>query len=209
MKAVTATVRIVNRTDRSEGTGVIVGQEKGAVYILTAAHVVARADRLEISTFSRDSYPRPLTSYEKTEVVAQTRDIRDLALVRVPTEDRAPATMPFCPLRQLPAAGGFESLSVGCGASKAPISLLENVQKEKRIRRPPGRDTALFWETAIGQPAGRSGGPLINKRGELIGLASGSSEGKGYYCHGAEIHAWLKGGKFAFLVTEQEKKEKE
>lgn len=209
LHAVAATVRIANRTERTVGTGVIVGRKDGAIYILTAAHLIpSAANRLEISTFDEKTYPRPVKTYDTTEVVLRTRggDIRDVALIRITTEDSVPALMPFCPLKRLPSEGSFEALSVGCGSAKTPMCLLEKVSKEKKVRRSPSRETARFWETEVGQSPGRSGGPLLDKDGCLIGLASGASEGKGYYTHGAEIQNWLKGTKFKFLLENQQDK---
>lgn len=206
MRAVAATVRISNRSERTEGTGVIIDDKGGAIYVLTAAHLVGSGDRLEISTFSEKSYPRPVKTYNKGEVVLRVRDIRDVALIRIASKDRAPAVMPFCPAQRLPSEGPFEALSVGCGTSKIPMSLLEKVSKEKKIRRPPSLETARFWEVDVGQTPGRSGGPLLDKDGYLIGLASGTSEGRGYYTHAAEIHNWLKKSKYKFLVEENKKK---
>jgi S1-C subfamily serine protease len=206
MRAVAATVRIANRSERTEGTGVIIGDKDGAIYILTAAHLADSRDRLEISTFSEKSYPLPMKTYDKVEVVLRVRDIRDVALIRIASTDRAPALMPFCPAQRLPGGGPFEALSVGCGASKTPMCMLEKVSKEKKIRRPPGRETARFWEVEVQQAPGRSGGPLLDKDGCLIGLASGISEGRGYFTHAAEIQNWLKKSKFKFLVEENEKK---
>ena len=89
-RAMAATVRIVNRRDKIEGSGVLVGAGAKGIYILTVAHLLKRAERLEISTFTADSYPRPAKIYDKAEVVARTRDMRDLALIRIATEDALP-----------------------------------------------------------------------------------------------------------------------
>lgn len=208
LHAVAATVRIANRSKRTEGTGVIVGRKDGAIYVLTAAHLVATDNRLEISTFSEKTYPFPVKTYDKTDLVLRTRanDIRDVALIRINTDDPAPGLIPFCPVKRLPSGESFEALSVGCGAAKTPMCALERVIKENKVRRPPGRDTARFWETAVEQTPGRSGGPLLDKDGCLIGLASGASEGKGYYTHGAEIQNWLKVTKYKFLLEENQNK---
>jgi S1-C subfamily serine protease len=112
MKAVSATVRIVNRRQRSEASGVLVGRKEGAVYVLTAAHVVRDADRIRLSTYAERCYPNPLKTYEGIEVVAQTRDVRDLALLRIATTDPIPALMTLCPSSQLPDADDQEVMSV-------------------------------------------------------------------------------------------------
>jgi hypothetical protein len=205
LRATAATVRIVNRGERIEGSGVILGQKDKAVYILTAAHLVNRPTRLEISTFSADSYPRPAKIYDKAEVVAHTKDTRDLALIRVTADDLPTDRLPLCPPRLLPKKDEFTSLSVGCGVARAPVCLLETVKGAKSIRRQAKAQAALFWETAGEQAAGRSGGPLLDRQGHVLGIASGASRGKGYYCHATEIHRWLKTTAYRFLLPEEEK----
>jgi len=41
----------------------------------------------------------------------------------------------------------------------------------------------VFWEGQEASVVGRSGGPLIDRRGNLVGVCSGKSGGKGYYVH--------------------------
>ncbi len=204
-RATAATVRIVNRSERGEGSGVILGKKDKAIYLLTAAHLLNRATRLEISTFSADSYPRPARIYNKAEVVAQTKDIRDLALIRLTADDAPPGSLPLCPPRLLPKKEEFDALSVGCGAARAPICLIDKVKGARSIRRQEKLKPALFWETAGEQAPGRSGGPLLDPQGNILGIASGVNRGKGYYCHATEIHRWLRSTDFRFLVPEEEK----
>jgi S1-C subfamily serine protease len=47
---------------------------------------------------------------------------------------------------------------------------------------------------------GRSGGPLIDQRGFVIGICSGTSDGKGYFTHTHEIHRFLKQNAFDWLA---------
>jgi len=55
--AITATVRIQNKTQNSEGSGVIVRPQGGFVYVLTAAHLVEGVETVSIATYSAGSYP--------------------------------------------------------------------------------------------------------------------------------------------------------
>lgn len=203
-RAVAATVRIVNRGEKVEGSGVIVGAGDKLIYILTAAHLLNRPARLEISTFTADSYPRPAKVYQKAEVVARTRDMRDLALIRVSTEDPLPGRLPLFPSRHLPKKKTFDALSAGCGAARAPLCRVEHVQGARLIRREEKMKPALFWEVKRGQMPGCSGGPLLDRDGNLLGIASGVNRGKGYYCHATEIWRWLKAGNFHSLLPDEE-----
>jgi hypothetical protein len=203
MKVVAASVRIVNRGEKVEGSGVIVGRKAGSLYVLTTAHLVSGQGRLEIATFSAESYPQEARVYTGAEVLARTKDVRDLALIRLATDDAPPGCLPLCPERLLPAKGGFEALSAGCGSARAPICLLEKVESARTVGRPGKMGTALFWEVAAEQAAGRSGGALVDRQGRLIGLASGASRGRGYYCHAREVRRWLKAGGYDFLLGDE------
>lgn len=207
--AMAATVRIFNRTQRIEGSGVIIDRKDKSIYILTASHLLDRAERLEIATFSTDSYPEPAKVYTKAEVVARANDMRDLALIRLSVDDAPTECLPLCSARLLPKKKEFAALSVGCGNAAAPVCIVEKVKDAKSILRNEKMRPALFWETANGQTPGRSGGPLIDQSGRVIGVASGVNDGKGYYSHADEIHRWLKSTDFAFLIAEKEPRRRE
>ncbi len=130
--------------------------------------------------------------------------MRDLALIRLSADDPLPGSLALCPTRLLPKDKEFAALSVGCGAAEAPVCIVETVKGDKPIRRSEKMRPARFWETAGEQSAGRSGGPLMDRQGRLIGVANGVNRGKGYYCHASEIRRWLKSTDFDFLAAEKE-----
>src|SRR5262245_57450487 len=184
------TVRVANLSRNLAGSGVVVRQGKGCVYVLTAAHLTEDEDRLEVSTFNDASYPRPVAMCRDVTVVAREPDA-DLALLRLDTADRAPAVVRRCPPEDLPPPGRFTALTAGCTGRRAPSCLSDTVLGKRQVRR-PGAAAAWFWEAAAPQAVGRSGGPLLDGRGRLLGVGSGRSDGKGYYTHLDEVQRFLK-----------------
>jgi hypothetical protein len=205
VRAVTATVRIANKAGGAEGSGVLLKRTGAVVYVLTANHVVDGAKRVDVTTFSAESHPKGAAVYRGAEVIAQSAEA-DLAVVRLTTRDEMPGSVAVCPPSRLPGGKDFVALSVGCGGGKAPACLLEDVKGKRKVRK-PGADTAvLCWEAARAPAKGRSGGPLLDRRGELIGIDSGAGDGKGYYTHAEEIHTFLRRNGLKSLYEEAEGK---
>jgi S1-C subfamily serine protease len=198
--AVAATVKVENRSDNSVGSGIILGRRGAFVYILTAGHIVEGGRDLEISTFTEATYPKPCKTYHSVRIVAQTHDMRDLALLRVVTDDSLPSTLSLCPVRLLPEEGMFDALVVGCSQGKEPTCAVAVVAGKKKIRRETEEKGNFFWEVDRKQPAGSSGGPLVDKRGRLLGVCSGTNKDQSYYCHPDEIRAFLKKNGFDWLL---------
>jgi S1-C subfamily serine protease len=190
--AVAATVRVVNVSTGVEGSGALIAQKDGFAYVLTAQHLAGKGDHLEVSTFSATSYPRPEKVYKVAEVVAGTKGMQDLALVRLTTKDKMPGILKVCPKAAIPDQKGFEALAVGCNRAGVPTCLVDKVLGGKRVRRGVKGGTAYFWELSRAHAAGKSGGPLVDRRGYLLGVLSGTNKGKSYFCHTREIHAFLK-----------------
>jgi S1-C subfamily serine protease len=199
MAAIAATMRVVNVSKRGEGSGVIVGRKGPFVYILTAQHVVDGGERLEVATFSATSYPRPHRRYRTVSVVAKAGDLRDLALLRLTTNDPMPGSLSLCPARLVPDGKRLAALTVGCSGGEAPTCQVDEVVGKKLARREAGGKTAYFWEVAQAPAEGRSGGPLVDQRGYLLGVCSGTNKGKAYFCHTDEVRAFLKQSGFDWL----------
>jgi hypothetical protein len=91
----------------------------------------------------------------------------------------------------IPERSGFGTLAVGCSDGAAPTGLIDKTVGNKRIRREGKQGTARFWEVNREYKEGRSGGPLLDAHGHLLGMLSGTSNGRSYFCHVEEIRAFL------------------
>jgi len=198
LAALTATVRIVNLSRNTQGSGVIVGSNGPFTYILSAKHFLEKTDRLEIHTFSKESYPQAENVERSGKVIAELEDA-DLCLIRVSMRNRGSGSVRLCPPRQLPKEKAFPVLTVGCSGGDAPTCRIGRVNDTKIVRKEAEQGTSLAWVLASEPARGRSGGALIDRRGYLVGVGSGTSNGKAYYCHAHEIYRFLRRNGFRWL----------
>jgi hypothetical protein len=144
--------------------------------------------------------PRLARVYRAASVVARTDGIDDLALIRLMTRDPLPGPLRICPPRLLPRARVVPVLTLGCDEGAAPSCTVDRAEK-KPVRKPDGA-TGVPWEVIRKNTPGRSGGPLLDRRGYLLGIASGTNGSKGYFSQTDAIHAFLKRSGFQFLYEE-------
>lgn len=200
--AVSATVRIV--ADSSYGSGVIVAVEGPLVYILTANHVVQHSSRLEVHFPSRGAEPKRAKVFRAVQVLASNSD-DDLAVVRIAVGQEAPAPIPICPPASVPVGGGFAALSVGCNRDDSPTAQIGIVEPKRLVQRQSDEKAVWTWPVDEAAEKGRSGGPLIDRRGLLIGIASGMNDGTSFYSHIDAIHRFLKASGLKWLYSENAK----
>lgn len=139
---------------RSQGSGFIVSPDG---VILTNAHVVANADEVTVRLTDKREFKAKVVGLDKQTDVAVLRiDARDLPTVRIGDPERARVGewvvaigSPF----------GFES-SVTAGIISA------------KSRSLPDEGYVPFMQTDVAINPGNSGGPLLNARGEVIGINS-------------------------------------
>jgi S1-C subfamily serine protease len=184
-RALRATVRFDHG-----GTGTLIHRDGPFVYVLTVNHAVKTVKQANVQLFSTDLYRRIDKQYRGVEVIARNEG-SDLALLRIVTRDALPALLPLCPPEKAPAAGGFAALTVGCSDGKPPTCELREVAAKKLVQRPRAPKQVWCWETTEEQAQGRSGGPLLDTQGRVIGVCGGRNDGKGYYYHADEIFAFL------------------
>jgi serine protease Do len=145
-----------DRTRRGVGSGVIVDPSGLA---LTNAHVVDGATRVEVVTVAGDKYQAKVVGADKKT---------DLAVLRIENAT-ADAKFPFLPL------GDSDAVQVGDWviAVGSPFGLQATVTsgivsaKARHIGAGPYDD---FLQTDAAINPGNSGGPLVNMRGEVVGI---------------------------------------
>ncbi len=203
-RAVASTIRLKNMTQACDGSGVLVGRIGPVVYVLTAAHIADKDDKLTVSVFTKNSYPKPAHEYPG-EIIARQEE-QDLAVIRFTTSDElASCARPYPPAK-IPEAKDFLALTVGCNDGAAPTCLAVDVVGKKRVRRQAGEAPALVWEIKAAPKPGRSGGPLLDRDGRLLGICSGAADGKGYYAHAEAIYSFLKQNGLEALADLEPKK---
>jgi S1-C subfamily serine protease len=196
-RAVAATVKVVNADDGKDGSGVVIQKGGPHAYLLTACHVVPKSKTVEIlvagSGTGKASKPGKTL---KAEVLARSPEA-DLAVLRLPSEG-APPALPVAP------AGAKPKLAVSVGWEKgdAPTALDESVKGKVRLKRPGETGTVWCWETVRKQATGRSGGPLVDEAGRVVGLASGHDGETGYYVHADEIRTFLRANGLKWVLEE-------
>lgn len=202
-RALEATVRIFHPASSGEGSGVVIRYENGFAYVLTAAHIVPNggpgSDDIEVSFFPKGK-PKSEIVPIKTEVKARMSN-EDLAVIRIGLKNAPPAVLPLCPLESAPPKhldDPLAVLAVGLGIRGTPEAIVDLVRKHKLVKKPDGSQ-ALHWEADTPQALGRSGGPLVDSQGRVIGICSGTRAEKGYYVSIYEIEASLRKGAWAFL----------
>ena len=194
-----STVCIANRTRGVEANGVIIDRIGGVVYLLTAAHLFGPDDRLEVLVFPPNDADGRFVVVKEVKVEATSDKFKqDLAILRIAVDPRfIGEPIKLAPLQSVPMPE-FKAFSVAAtpetGAFDRPELVLESAQIGK------GDDSFWFWKTkAIPEP-GRSGGPLLDASGRLIGICSGSDGKVGLYTHLEEIQSLLRQNAFRHLI---------
>jgi Do/DeqQ family serine protease len=159
------------------GSGIIVRQKDGVYYALTNNHVVDDANEITVATKDGKEYSAQLVGKDER---------KDLALVSFKTNDSYP----------LASLGDSDSVTVGDWAiaignplgEQFSFSVTMGIVSAVGRTGGPGGNINDFIQTDAPINQGNSGGPLVNIRGEVIGintwiasnLSGGGSVGLGF-----------------------------
>jgi len=192
MQVMSATVRIANRETNTTGSGVLLSKAKVIAYVLTANHVVKGADAVEVHVFSPKSYPKPAKSFTARVIARQGEHNQDLALLRISDFAGESEGLVVSPKSESTKETRTSVLSVGCADGGPPDFRIESVHGPVLAAKADDKKTARFWRSDKAGKLGESGGPIVNARGQLIGIRSGMQRESAFFCHLDEIHAFLR-----------------
>ncbi|MCL2209981.1 MAG: Do family serine endopeptidase [Treponema sp.] len=141
------------------GSGLIVRHKDGIYYALTNNHVVDNATEIRIATKEGKEYPAELVGKDER---------KDLALVSFKTNDHYP----------LAVLGDSDTVAVGDWAiamgnplgEQFSFSVTMGIVSAVGRTGGPGGNINDFIQTDAPINQGNSGGPLVNIRGEVIGI---------------------------------------
>ena len=196
-KALTGTVRL--GSDEFDGSGVIIHRDEKSLYVLTVAHAVReQITRVEIF----DGKETPIVEMNQVKVLSQQARA-DLALIQVPISDEIETTAIRLAKNDKSIDQTAFGYSVGCGGGKPPSTHRERIlgADSIKINLESGSAIRHMWRTELPQEQGRSGGPLLDVNGDLLGIALGRFSDNGYYAHLQEISDYLIDSGLETLVT--------
>ena len=154
------------RPQIGSGSGVIISSDG---YIITNHHVIETAEDIQITTNDNQSYDAKIIGSDEQN---------DIALLKIESEDELPYAI----------FGDSDSTQIGewVLAVGNPFNLTSTVtagiiSAKSRSLDPTGRTTQSYIQTDAAVNPGNSGGALINKKGELIGINTAIQTQTGSY----------------------------
>ena len=160
----------VQRIKIEQGSGFIVSADG---YILTNSHLVASADWVTVRLYDKRELPGKIIGTDpSTDVAVLKIDARDLPTVRLGNSDSTRvgewALAVGNPL------GDALAFTVTAGIISAKGRVLAGLQQ----RRASIQD---YLQTDAAINPGNSGGPLVDTRGQVVGINSAIASGTGFY----------------------------
>ena len=142
--------------EEGQGTGFILDKEG---HILTNYHVIANAQKVEVTLYNRKTVT--------AQVIGADRHF-DLAVLKISTPNLTPVTLGDSHGLQV----GMKVFAIGNPFGLSGTMTRGIVSSIRSVRGPSGDsiDEAIQTDAAINP--GNSGGPLLNSRGEVIGINS-------------------------------------
>lgn len=186
-------------SSRGLATAVVVGRQENKLYLLTADHAIGPdTTELKFDFFRKPSSLLPEFTLKGAKIAVH-RPIADFALleVTVPKDHNVPK-LDLAPPGLRRKTFPFQGVTWGSSRGGVPTGEIVSVIA-KRIATRKLDELAFFWETDLAQVSGRSGGPLLDGDGRILGIGVATDFGKGYFTHSSEIQAVLKQAGYSWL----------
>lgn len=166
----------------SGGSGFIVSHEG---YILTNNHVIAGSDRITVTLVDKRTFEAEVVGRDPTTDVAVIKiDAKGLPAIPMGDSDQARVGEWVLAIGN-PGFGDSRSLdfTVTGGIISAKGRPLDIIGRELQNHASPAASYAIedFIQTDAVINPGNSGGPLVNLRGEVIGMNTAIASGTGFY----------------------------
>lgn len=143
-------IKTYSPVEEGQGSGVIINDEG---YIITNYHVVGEAFRFEVVTHDGQTYSQP-------ELINWDEEL-DLALIRIDADG-----LSGLPLSDTEATVGNRVVAIG-----SPLGL-QNFVSEGIVGGRYEEEGSVYIQTTAAISPGSSGGALINKYGEVVGITT-------------------------------------
>lgn len=150
--------------EQGQGSGFVIDKEG---HILTNYHVIANAQRLEVTMSNRKRYGARVVGYDRSH---------DLAIIQIPEHDVTPVTLGDSSHLQV----GMKVFAIGNPFGLNGTMTRGIISSIRSVRTETGSDIDNAIQTDAAINPGNSGGPLLNSRGDVIGIntmiATGGAE---------------------------------
>ncbi|WP_168564665.1 S1 family peptidase [Crateriforma spongiae] len=206
-RAVFASVRVTDDATGIVGCGSVVAIDAGGFDVLTAAHVLRGMVSAQVEFLDPGSVADPYSSSgEPAGVIRRCRQVRsvavddtlDLALLRVTSAFRPEfsLSLPNTNRAERIAAsvrsrGGVDAFRAGWMSADRPETSAVRIVGTKRAKRRRSDVPVNYFAVDVPTIKGDSGAGLFDGDGVLLGVASGNSLGRGYFCDASEILRFL------------------
>ncbi len=150
------------RTPSGLGSGFIINEDG---FLMTNFHVIEGETQISVEVYHQKAGELQRKSYKQIRIIAMNK-FADLALLRI--EDKDAPKFKYLPL------GSADALSVGDGvfAIGSPLGLERTVTEGILSTKTRPMAGELYLQTTAQINPGNSGGPLLNLRGEVVGITN-------------------------------------